>query len=111
MAEPSSPVDKVLKIVTTWSIPGWTAISLIRWLVAYQSHTEREFDECFVPPHHLSRACVAELDMIYQASVSTIWQHWWILTIILCLFWIMVRYANLKTLKEESDVSERPTEE
>ena len=97
---------RFLKIATTWSIPGWTAISLFRWHVAYQDHSYRTFDECYM---HVGRVgfydqeCKAAMEIIYQAELSTVWNHWWILTIILCLFWFMVRYANLKTQKEEPD--------
>ena len=96
-------MNKVLKIATTWSVVAWTPISLFRWHVAYQDHSYRTFDECYIYVGRggfYSQECRAELELIYQAELSTIWNHWWMLTIILCLLWIMVRYTNLKTRKE-----------
>lgn len=96
--------DKLLRIATTWSIPACTVISLVRWFVAYVSHGDRRGTECLHPVPggggYLSfwdKECVTELYMIYQAEFSTIWSHWWILTIILCLLWFMLRYENRKT--------------
>lgn len=107
---------RFLKIATTWSIPGWAVISLVRWAVAWSSHDLRKYPDCLRSTlggygTYWDETCIAKLETIYQAEVSAIWNHWWILTIVLCLLWFMVRYANPKTQKEEPDVSQRPTED
>ena len=51
-------------------------------------------DGCRTYSMNLRNGTLAELDIIYTAEVSSVWNHWWVLTIILCLFWMMVRWSR-----------------
>ena len=85
-------MNKLLTVGSTLAIIGWTAISIIRFLNTKLGLEARLVDYCpIIEGRYVTNECKAEVEAALAVERSIIWEHWYILTIILCLLWIMVR--------------------
>ena len=87
----------MVRKLTIWALVGWTVASVGRWGYAFYSLVDDKYVECTRRGFGQSwqdEDCVRALEVQYSGQFRDIWQEWWMLMVVLCLIWLMVRYRE-----------------
>ena len=84
--------------LSTLAIWAWTGISAVRWIAVW-GFTDVDDPNCFegVVFGFGNRSAHCEVVLHeYHARLANVFDEWWMVTVVLCLIWFMVRYRAEK---------------